>query len=306
MSRQIIDVVASVRARILNLSKKLNRNFDSMLLLYMQERFLYRLSISQFDDNFILKGGLLLFSIEKFQGRPTKDMDFLARKIGSNEQELIKAFKEIVLTHNNDGLVFDAENIDTEEIIKDGDYKGIRIMIPCSLGVVKKTVQVDVGFGDVIVPKPIKIDFPVLLPECEVPYINAYSMESVIAEKFQAMARHGFQNSRLKDFYDIRMLSQKSNYDGRVLQEAISETFENRETPLNEGLVIFADKFVKDGNKEVQWEAFMRRIGISELTFVEVMKDIIDFVKPIWDCICKGNEFFGQWDCEKKAWERLK
>lgn len=306
--KELKNKAHSIRMRLHNIAKHEGMELNNLIILYMQERILFRLSQSQYQESFILKGGLFLFAHQGFKGRPTQDMDFLGKRIDNDLEEVRKVFKEILSIDSNDGLIFSIDTLTVENIADEAKYKGIRVRVRCFLGVAVNTLAIDIGFGDSIVPKPIEMDFPVLLDSEPVPVISTYSLESVIAEKFQAMVRHAFQNSRLKDFYDLRMLLHKYNFDGRVLQEAIQETFENRETPFNKKSVVFTEEFINDENKEVQWRAFLRRIGIKENSesFSEIMKEIIGFVKPLWDCICKGNEFLLQWDYEEKEWKRLK
>jgi len=229
---EIKNKPASIQARLKNIAKENGIDYNSILILYMQERFLYRLSISPFVDNFLLKGGMLLFCIDKFATRPTLDMDFLALKIQNQRENLIKIVSDIARIQCDDGLFFRTEDITIETILEHGLYRGGRAAITCTLGNVRNRLRMDIGFGDVVVPKPAEIDFPVLLETEEIPVIKAYSLESSIAEKFEAMIKLSLLNSRMKDFYDIYALSKRKHFEGRVLQEAIFQTFQRRKTPF--------------------------------------------------------------------------
>lgn len=195
---EIKNIPASVSERLKNIAQKSGRAFDTLLLLYFQERFLYRLSISDYKDKFILKGGLFLFSQTQFKARPTKDVDFLARQIANELEILRESFVTICsIDVPSDGIMFQLDEMTTERIKEDADYEGVRIKVTALLGRMKKNLQFDIGFGDVVVPKPQLIDYPVLL-DMAAPQVQAYSKESVISEKFEAMITLSVMNSRMK------------------------------------------------------------------------------------------------------------
>ncbi|WFA85248.1 MULTISPECIES: nucleotidyl transferase AbiEii/AbiGii toxin family protein [Paenibacillus] len=227
---EIKNIPASVSERLKNIAEKSGKAFDTLLLLYFQERFLYRLSISEYRDKFILKGGLFLFSQTQFKARPTKDVDFLARQIANELDLLRESFVSICsIVVPTDGIAFQLDELTTERIKEDADYEGVRIKVTALLGRMRKSLQFDIGFGDVVVPKPQLIEYPVLL-DMTAPQVQAYSRESVISEKFEAMITLSVMNSRMKDFYDIYTLLTTNNFDGRILHEAVSETFQQRGT----------------------------------------------------------------------------
>ncbi|WP_051330738.1 nucleotidyl transferase AbiEii/AbiGii toxin family protein, partial [Aneurinibacillus terranovensis] len=267
-------------------------------------RFLYRLSISEYRDKFVLKGGLFLFSLTQFKARPTKDIDFLARQIANDIEYIKETFEKICnLPIEEDGVHFDSTGITAERIKEDADYEGVRIKIPSLLGKMRKVLQLDIGFGDVIVPKPQVIDYPVLL-NMESPNIQAYSTESVISEKFEAMITLSVVNSRMKDFYDIYTLLTTENFDGRVLMEAVFETFQRRGTQVEREHPVFSEAFAKDEARVRQWKAFLRRIGIADtLDFHEVMLKITKFLLPIYQAVIEEEEFFKLWDCTLQEWK---
>jgi len=217
MTTVIKNIVASVRARLSNVSKKEQRSFDSLLLLYMLERLLYRLSLSQYVEKFVLKGGLLMFILTDFKGRPTKDMDLLAQQVSNDMNDIKEVFRKICKVDcEDDGLVFDEESVTVEEIKKDTEYQGVRVNIICYLENAKKTLQLDIGFGDIVIPKPQFMECPTLL-DMKAPNIKVYSLESVISEKFHAMITLSVVNSRMKNFYDIYTLLNSKSFDGRKL-----------------------------------------------------------------------------------------
>jgi predicted nucleotidyltransferase component of viral defense system len=292
---------ASVINRLKNISKELKLPFNLILQLYVQERLLFRLSRSKYNNKFLLKGGLLLYSMTKFKGRPTKDIDFLAKNISNDLKNIKYIFKEICSIEGNDAVRFDTETIKTQNIKEDADYRGVRLKIIAYIGQARVHLQIDIGFGDTVIPKPVKIIYPVLL-NLESPELNVYSFESVIAEKFEAMISLASLNSRMKDFYDIYMLLNNRDFDGRVLQEAFYETFQRRGTILEKDIEIFTHEFMINSNRNKQWDIFLKRIGKNNLRFKKVMEGIKKFTWPVYNTILKEDEFLYQWDSQKNEW----
>lgn len=218
---QLKNKSASVRAKLHNIARKENIDLNVLMVLYMQERILYRLSQSKYRDNFVLKGGLLLFAHNGFKGRPTQDMDLLGKQISNDINNIQTIFKEVFSQDHKDGLIFSTDTMTIENITEDAKYSGVRIKIRCLLGNAANVISIDIGFGDIIIPKPIEMQFPCILDTEPAPDINVYTMESIIAEKFHAMIKLGIMNSRMKDFCDIYMLSKTNNFEGIVLEEAL-------------------------------------------------------------------------------------
>ena len=197
---------ASIHQRLLNKARDEQRTFNELLQYYAMERFLYRLSQSNHSDKFILKGALMLRVWGSPELRPTKDIDMLGRT-SNEENSIIRQIQEILSVEvSPDGLTFNSASIKAERIAEDADYEGQRICFQGSLGSAKVKMQIDIGFSDVIFPAPVESDFPTLL-DFPPPRLLCYSRESAIAEKFEAMLKLGELNSRMKDFYDIWLLS---------------------------------------------------------------------------------------------------
>ena len=226
--------VASVKDRLKNLSKETGKTLQELFTVYGLERTIYRLSISKYVENFTLKGGIFLYAA--FDGnyaRATTDIDFLAQKI-SNEVEDIKAiFSEIFSIEADDPLRFDLETLSVTPITEFKKYHGVNVSILAFLDRTKIPISIDIGFGDVIVPEKAEMDFPVLLSD-EVPRVYAYSFESSIAEKFEAIVSLAYDNSRFKDYDDLYVLAHTHDFAGTVLADARKETFENRHTSMEE------------------------------------------------------------------------
>lgn len=302
MSREVRNKAASIRARLARLAKQEGRDVDAVFLQYMQERLLYRLGCSRYADRFVLKGGLLLFGLHGPAGRPTKDIDFLGR-VPRDEQYVATAFREIASISGDDGLVYYPDSVVVESTTGHGAYPGVSVRIECSLEQARKRLRLDIGFGDVIVPQPVRMHFPVLL-DGPVPVVWASSLESVIAEKFEAMLRFSSVNSRLKDFYDVYWLSLHHIFDGRVLQEAIQETLARRGTPVHRDPPVLDPRFADDPTRARQWSAFLRRSGISsDLGFQAVMARVRTFLGPVFLAVCREEEYFGEWSPASGQWQ---
>ena len=303
MNKIIKNRPASVKAKLMNLAKFRNIDFDFLLLRYMQERLLYRLSASKYIDYFVLKGGLLLICFEITYTRPTLDIDFLAQKVKNTQEELKRIFRDIVNIDYDDGIKFFSESIYSEEIKKGEDYHGVRIKINATLGKAKKILQIDIGFGDEVIPEPMQMDFPTIL-EGEYPKIKAYSIESVISEKFEVMVKLNILNSRMKDFYDIYSFSMDNCFSSGILIRAIKVTFSRRETPLAKNLIIFDKEFYFNDNRQRQWQAYLRKIKEENVSkdFSVIMLRIIAFLKPVVLSI-KDNKIIGRkWSSEQGLW----
>lgn len=303
----VTNVAASVIDRLKNVARENKKAFNVISILYYQERFLKRLSMSNYKDNFILKGGLYLYSVTQFKSRPTRDMDFSGRKINNDAAVLVNIVTAICHLRPDDvddGIIFHTDRIVSEIIKEDAEYEGVRVRIPCSLGNMREILQLDIGFGDVIVPSPQTIDFPVLLSTMERPEILVYTNDSVIAEKFEAMISLSVANSRMKDFFDIYTLASTTQFEGLRLYEAVSETFKRRTTHTERDHVIFKAEFYTDRRRIVMWDAFIRNLKLDySPTFQEVMELIHTFLKPIYDHLLDENEYFDNWDQQSLSWK---
>lgn len=252
----ITNMRASVLARLKNLSKLRRLDYQHILLRYATERFLYRLSISGYADNFVLKGGNLFVIWQNGDNsRPTMDSDLLCFGDTSHEY-LRKVFASIAGMEDSDGIMFDAEGIAVEAIREDTKYGGARVTFNAFIGTVRIPLQFDIGVGDAITPVPEQANYPVLL-DGSPPHIKIYPMATVIAEKLEAMVVRGGSNSRMKDFYDIWQLSRLAEHSARTLRTAIENTFQRRGTefPLELPYALTTE-FAQRPEKPVQWHAF--------------------------------------------------
>lgn len=297
MKKEISNTGASIRVKLLNIAKKSNRDYNALLNQFFQERFLYKLSLSPYQNNFILKGALLLMAYDIERTRPTKDIDFLGKSIKNDVGSLKEIIQEICSIKTNDGIEFIKEKISAERIKEESEYGGVRIHIPYQMHTIKGVIQIDIGFGDKIIKGPTKIEFPTLL-DMPAPLINVYSLETAIAEKFEAIVKLNFQTSRMKDFFDIDHISTYSAFDSSILLEALTITFKTRGTNLEDRKTIFSEEFKTDNKKESQWKAFLNKSKIlSDKNFVDIVNNIEKFIKPIFS-IKKLK-----WNSHKFIWE---
>lgn len=293
------NISASVRQKLLNRARSDGRPFAELLQYYAMERFLYRLSQSSHAKHFILKGALMLRVWEsplssKIEGRPTMDIDLLG-KTSNEETNIVSQITEILnLAVEPDGLNFDVDSIQSERIKEDADYQGVRIRFRGTLDSARINMQIDIGFGDIVHPSPEECDLPTML-DFTAPRLLCYSRESAIAEKFEAMVKLGILNSRMKDFYDIWLLSRQFNFNGSQLAQAIQLTFKQRGTTLSDNIVAFQAPFIKE--KQVQWTAFCRRInqGYLPSDFSDIVTQITSFLAPIIEAACSGQSFVKNW-----------
>ena len=277
----------SIRTKLLNVAKKENIFYQTILTRYFQERLLYRMSQTRYRNNFYLKGGALMYAYESFAARPTLDIDFLGNNISNEGTSIIAAFKEICsVPFEEDGVIFDVEHITAQNITEFKDYHGIRLSIPVKMDSIAQVLTMDIGFGDIVTPSPVNLDFPILLEHLPCANILAYSLETVIAEKMHAIIDLADQSSRMKDYYDLHRILKEEKYDPEVLQEAIIRTFENRHTPYDENTMFFRKDFGINQQMEARWKAFMRKITkATDLSFSEVVAFIQETLRPYWENI---------------------
>jgi len=280
----------SIRAFLLKLSQNEGLVFQQVITRYLHERLLYRLSLSEYNTQIFLKGGNLLYAIEGLHVRPTVDIDVLAKQIANDKEKFRNIFKDICsVSYDDDCVRFDTSNITVLDIAEEKKYSGIRLLIEAYFDTIRQTLQVDVGFGDVIIPAPVSISYPTLLDGLDAPDIMAYSIETVIAEKFHAMIEHGFFNSRMKDFYDVFILLKNNEINNGDLQEAIFQTFKNRNVIFGDNHPLFSESFCEDPNLKARWKAFLRKTKISgDLDFSYVVKTILARLQPIYNEISKS------------------
>ncbi len=295
--KEIKNIAASVKERLRNISTQTGKEYQSVLRQYMQERFLFRLSKSIYSNNLILKGALLFIAHDISRSRPTKDIDFLGSSVSNDKDEIAEIIKEILKVGCDDGLRFETNEIESENIVEDGDYHGVRIKFYAYLENSRERMQIDIGFGDRITSGPIEIDFPTLL-DFPAPHIMVYSIESAIAEKLEAIVSLQLETSRMKDFYDILFFAEHYEFKLDLLKEAILTTFKHRDTDLEKRKSIYDDKFKTDEQLQKFWTAFLDRNKLTaENNFANVVERLYSFIEPIF------SEKDLIWNPKKFEWE---
>lgn len=277
----------SIRDRLLILSKKASYEYNLLLTRYVQERMLFRLSQSKYKEMFLLKGGALLYAHNRFKSRPTIDIDFLAKNLSNDKENIKTVFNEILsIQSNDDALTFDLQNIIVEDIMEGKNYHGVRLNIKAVLDNMPLHLSIDIGFGDITIPAPQELAYPVILDEMSSFSVKAYSLETVVAEKFHTMIDLSIYNSRMKDFFDLYTILSTKDLDSANLTEAIKATFKNRHTEYVENHALFKEEFFQDTTKTNQWNSFLQKIKYKDqLTFLDVGKLIQEKMKPYWEAL---------------------
>jgi predicted nucleotidyltransferase component of viral defense system len=296
--KETTNIAESVKARLLNYSHKNSLEFNSVLLQYLQERFLFRISKSLYSKNFILKGALLFLAHDISRLRPTKDIDLLGSSVPNKTDSIKEIFQEIAVINFEDGIVFDSSSVTAEEIIEQDEYHGIRIYLVAGIGSARQKIQIDIGFGDVIYPESLEIDYPTLL-DFEAPRLKVYSIESAVAEKFEAAVSLGLATSRMKDFYDLHFFASNQLFNLLTLHNALIETFNNRQTSMDKRRSLYNDVFKNDKNLHQFWTIFLKkRLLKSDYNFSEIVSKIEKFIEPA----CIEVKLNKTWNYKKWEW----
>lgn len=295
------DVAASVLAKLKNRAKQSGISYQQCLQLFFQEEFLRKLSMSKYKDNFILKGGLFIYTLTEFESRATVDVDFLVRGVSNDMKRVDAIIAEILeVPTGNDYMNFIAKP--AEQIALHRKYHGVSMQITGYIKSVRVPFNVDIGIGDVIVPKAQERSVKTQLDGYDVPMIMTYSLESTIAEKFDAILQRFELTGRMKDFYDIYYLSQMFDFDGLQLQSAIEETLRNRRTEYEKDSFRRVLALVEDEDMQVKWRYFLKTLRSSDIEFAEVMKVIEEFLNPVWDAIIEKKMLSKTWNSVNKEW----
>lgn len=277
MAKEIRNLGASVRARLLRLSKENGQSFDLVLTRFALERLLFRLSQSPHADRFVLKGAMLMMSWFDDPHRGTRDLDLLGFGDPS-EDAMLATFRDILSLEVEDGVVFNPDTLRVDRIREELDYGGLRLRAIASVGGARINLTIDIGFGDALEPGAEVVDYPVML-DLPAPRLRAYARETVIAEKFQAMVTLGRANSRMKDFYDIWVLSRSFTFDDDRLARAIAATFARRGTPIPvEVPDALTPAFAEDEQKQRQWQAFADEVATDPGELSAVIEDLANFL----------------------------
>lgn len=296
------DKAASVLAKLKNKAKISGISYQQCLQLFMQEEFLRKLSKSGYEDNLILKGGLFIYTLTNFESRATIDVDFLLRGFSNSIEDVKSMIGKIIETSTgNDFVSMIAKGF--EEISPQRKYHGISTQIIGQIKNVRVPFNVDIGVGDIIVPKAEERRINTQLPDFEKPVIKTYSLESTIAEKFDAILQRFELTGRMKDFYDIYYLARTFDFEGTKLRAAIFETLKKRETPYDRDSFKRILALSEDEDMQKRWRYFLKNIKDGSLEFAVVIKEMQKFLEPVFDAIVDEEEWKKNWTFKQK-WNR--
>ncbi|MCI8941059.1 MAG: nucleotidyl transferase AbiEii/AbiGii toxin family protein [Lachnospiraceae bacterium] len=295
------DIAASVLARLKNKAKESGRSYQLCLQLFCQEEFLRRLEKSKYSENLVLKGGLFIYSVTDFDSRVTVDVDFLLRKVPNTPEQLKSVLEEIIATPTgNDFIIFEIKDIAPIAVTK--KYAGIGASMVARIKNTRTPFSIDLGVGDVIVPKQEKRKIPTQLDNFIAPTVNTYSLETTIAEKIDAILSLMEFSSRMKDYYDIYYLANKFDFDGVTLTEALRKTFENRRHSFTLEQFWQITAFDDDEAMQKKWKAFIRKIDSKTDDYSTVLKTIKVFLAKPFTAAVGRKEFTEQWYAANNEW----
>lgn len=296
------DKAASVLAKLKNKAKTSGISYQQCLQLFMQEEFLRKLSKSGYEDNLILKGGLFIYTLTNFESRATIDVDFLLRGFSNSIENVKRIIGKIIETSTgNDFVSMTAKGF--EKISPQRKYQGISTQIIGQIKNVRVPFNVDIGVGDIIVPKAEERRINTQLPDFEKPVIKTYSLESTIAEKFDAILQRFELTGRMKDFYDIYYLARTFDFEGEKLRTAIFETLQKRETYYERDSFKRILKLSEDEEMQKRWRYFLKNIKNDSLEFEIVIAEIQTFLEPVFDVIVNEGEWQKMWNSKVIKWD---
>lgn len=295
------DMAASVLTKLKNKAKSSGISYQQCLQLFFQEEFLRRLAGSKYAGNFVLKGGLFIYTLTNFESRATVDVDFLMRGLNNDLAHMDEIIAEILAVDTgNDFVTFKAVKV--EPIAVQRKYHGVSTQITGYIKNVRVPFNVDIGVGDVIVPSAERRNIQTQLEGYDKPEILTYSLESTIAEKFDAILQRFELTGRMKDFYDIYYLSRTFDFDGQKLQAAIQQTLQNRGTAYDETSFSRVLALADEGDMQVKWRYFLKTLRNPEIGFSDVINHIEKFLHPVWVAIQSGDELHSIWHAQLGQW----
>lgn len=295
------DIGASVLARLRNKAKETGRSNQLCMQLFCQEEFLRRLEKSKYADNFVLKGGLFLYTLTEFDSRVTVDVDFMLRKIPNTPEKLREVISEIIEADTTNGFIsFEIKDVSPISVNK--QYPGIHADIVARIKNTRTPFGIDFGIGDVIVPGAKKRKLPTQLDEFPAPTVNTYSIETTVAEKLDAILGLMEFSSRMKDYYDIYYLANKFDFDGKTLTEAMKKTFANRNRSFTIEQFDQMLSFSTDDAMQKKWTAFCKKVN-TESNFDTVIETIRLFLLPPYQAAVEDKEYTKNWAVRKQLWQ---
>lgn len=296
------DMAASILERLRNHSKATGLGYQLSLQLFCQEEFLRRLSLSPYKNNFVLKGGWFVYALTDFQSRVTQDIDFLMCRLSNELADVSGVIEEISQIHTlNDYITFEVVRV--ERITPDREYPGVSVRLIGRIKQMRIPFSIDIGMDDLILPKPLKRSIKTRLPDFEEPEILTYSLESTIAEKFDALLKRMESTSRMKDLFDIYYLSNLFDFDGRALQDAVWNTIKHRGTVFEANCFDRISSFGDDGFLSARWTRFQPSMQMELPEFAVVLRRLKEFLQPILEESIQERELQMNWSAKEKQWQ---
>ena len=275
-------VEEKIKLKAKELEDKYNLNYYESLQRFMFERILERISVSKYQDNFILKGGLLLAAMFGVENRTTKDMDTTITGIDISKDKMVNVLNKILSIDLKDGVKFDIVNI--TDIREEDDYGGNKYHITGRVNSTKVNLEIDISTGDKVTPKELKFKYPLLFEDKSI-LINSYNIETILAEKIETVLRRGKYNSRMKDYYDIYFFLTKlrNAININILKDAINNTFTKRDSfeYLNDYREII--KSIIDSDRiKTNWKSYSKKNSYANnLEVDQIMLLLNDFIKEL-------------------------
>ncbi|OYU27568.1 MAG: hypothetical protein CFE41_09835 [Burkholderiales bacterium PBB2] len=293
---------ASILARLLTLAKQRGDDYSLLLNRFAMERLLARISRTQHADRFLLKGALLFTLWYDTPHRPTRDADLLGFG-ADDEANLIATFRDVTAIDLSDGITFDPDSVRATAIREDNTYGGTRITLLARIGSARCSLQIDVGFGDAVTPGPQTAAYPTLLNDFPAPTLRVYPVYTVIAEKYQAMVMLGQANSRMKDFFDLAVIAQRTELEGATLAAAIAATFARRQSDLpTDPPLALTRAFSQDRSKLRQWQAFLNKNRLEAASLDETVELLHDLLWPPTLVAAAKSPATANWKPEDMRW----
>lgn len=268
------NIAASVRYRLKEKAQADHIDVQFQLTKYALERLLYRLSISEYRNDFLLKGALLFDLWFDVPFRPTRDIDLLGFGLAETPH-LMQVFQRLCEIQVDDGIDFDADTIEVTEIRGADYYPGIRVTLVGLIDGAKCPVQVDVGYGDKVTPMAYDDNYPVILEDMPAPSLRVYPVYTVVAEKLEAIVSLGMVNTRLKDYFDLWVILRHCELDSQLLSEAFDATLQARRTKKPNGIPLgLSDSFFMNQTTISSWNTFLNRNKLEAKTLEETVVDV--------------------------------
>lgn len=286
MTKNKSNMAESVRARLANIATQSGKpDFQSLVLQFILERFLFRIGQSPYKKRFLLKGAMLFSLWYEIPHRTTRDIDLLA--FADNDLSAMKKlFQEIASIQYDDGVIYHVDRISVGKILEKANYPGVKVTIPAELAKARSNVQIDIGVGDAVTPGPVQAAYPILLKDFPAPQLHTYPVYTVIAEKVHAIVDHGAGNSRMKDYLDLVVIFERESLDMQLLLRAVTATFKSRGTTIPNVIPVgMTDDFANDPAKQTMWSAFLRKNQLSQESFQSIVKTLREKLQPILDSV---------------------